>query len=476
MPPSNCDLASNAPAMLQWGQEDNPRHIGLGHPVPSSSIIADLGFDAAQHTALLRFRVHIWLKCQRKRIVLFILVNPAQIRNASKLEIEKIPPLVTNSFVAGLQQCSGAQDVFALHILLRDPAGFKIIAPSNVTDLDPNTKPSGQTLNALQSLSYAQDFVVYLPASPGLTDRIDAFCDEVRNGALAPSGNLYELKTLYGGIGGVDVCSLLQAVASESPPAYDGVIDHVSEPEGSLSAKRLLSRGNSPCPNKKSRSEDHKAELNSWANRLLQVELQVSAMRGRIAHHGNETPGSPTEDASIADRFDRLDDEVRALNDSMNSIQEQMQRESKRRDEQLEQLRQQIQQLREQKTERHVEPGPEATRQQSVIGSSSITPEVEELLQDWVQNYLYDHGWNETQDYVDDLIEDGVLGIKVAHREWLEEQVEQDLPDVGRAALRRLLPDLLVQTELRVGFVEGGGGWLWRSADGVVQDDDEDET
>lgn len=238
MPLADHSLASNVPAMLQWTRNDEDGYIGLGHPTQSSTLVAELGFDASQHTAVLRFCISVWLKERGRKVSLYILVHPAKIRRVSKQKVQDTPPLVTNSFIAGVQQCTCAQDVFPLRILLHDPAGIKIIGPSNVTNFAPNTKPSGRILDALQSLSYAHDLVLYLPISPALTSRIDAFCDDVAAGILRPNGNHYDLNSLYGGIGGVDISSSLQAGISESPPVYDGVVHAAPELGSSSSAKR----------------------------------------------------------------------------------------------------------------------------------------------------------------------------------------------------------------------------------------------
>ncbi|KAK7510997.1 hypothetical protein IWZ03DRAFT_418340 [Phyllosticta citriasiana] len=447
-------IARSAPAMVQWTTKDGPQYMGLGHPAQQCSVSADLGFEAAQHEATLRLCVSVGLKEAPKKVPLYVLVYPNKIHDIT-VQAEEAPGLVANAFIARVPTCSSSQDVCALRILLQDPSAIKIIGLPAIKSLTPTKEGYGKIIEALRSLSYTTHIMIYLPISlesnSELTSRIGVLCDDASSATLQPGGNEYALKMLYGGAGGQDISSLLQDTA-QSPPSYD----ELAPPEPllkNLHAKRPTSSPSDPSRQpKKPRAQE---VTESWARRLLEVELETSKVQRRQAEQ--DATGSPTENASVADHFERLDDTVSELRTLIESLRQETTQQRKQMAQQQDRIQQQQRQIMQQQEK--------LDRQKAECAEKHSHHHNDDdddgALADRVEDYLYECGFRDKHDTIHEIVEDVLLDFRRENDDWLEEQLEQKLPALLRRSLRRLLPRALEQVQLRVGFTESGAGWRW---------------
>ncbi|KAK8160985.1 hypothetical protein BKA80DRAFT_111176 [Phyllosticta citrichinensis] len=453
-------IARGSPAMVQWTAQDGPQHLGLGHPAQQCSVSADFGFDASKHEATLRLCVSVGLKEAQKKVSLYVLVYPNKIHDVS-VQTEEAPGLVANAFIAGITQCSSSQDVCAIRISLQDPSAIKIIGPPAIKSLTPTKEGYGKILEALRSLSYTTHISLYLPinleSNPELTSRIGVFCDDAASGNLQPGGNEYALKMLYGGAGGQDISSLLQD-APQSPPSYDELAPRNQSAEDMHAKRPLSSPSDSSRQSKKPRAP---GVPESWARRLLQVELETSKVQRRLAEQ------------DVADHFERLDDSVRELRTLIDSLREETARQRQRMEQQQEQIEKQQRQIEQQQEQldRHhhhhqQQQQSEQKKEEEEEEDSAATPEEPNpaTIADQVEDYLYDCGFRDKHDTVHEAIEDALMDFRREHEEWLEEQLDDKLPRLLRRCLRELLPRALEQVQLRVGFTARGAGWRWLDA------------
>ncbi|KAK7508817.1 hypothetical protein IWZ03DRAFT_123906 [Phyllosticta citriasiana] len=425
---SQC-VVTRAPAVVQWTPQDGPWHVGLGHPSPQCSILADIKFDSSRNDASLKLQVPVALKETPKKVLLCVLIFPNNIRKVTTPPSADTPAAITNAFVSTVCECSSSQDVLALRILLSDPNGVRIVGPANVKTLTPTKEGQGKILDALRSLSYASEFTVYLPAYV-MSSHVRLFCDAASSGKLQPGGSDYALTMMYKGVGGQDISRLLQDTP-QSPPPYGASLR-------SSSTKRPLSCPSSPPgPKRPSSHQDSVSEtMPSVMARLVQVELQTSTIQRRLAEQ--DAAGTPTEIASGADRLEHLDEIVRNLQASMDSLQEE-----------VTQQRIQIEQLQN-----------GLSRQQEACENH------QELSRNQIDDYLYECGYEDRRDLVYQIIEDALLDFKREHDDWLQERMDDKLPNMLRAALRTMLPSWLERVQLRVGFNEvGTGRWRWVPAE-----------
>ncbi|EKG09449.1 hypothetical protein MPH_13512 [Macrophomina phaseolina MS6] len=312
------NLVQNTYSLIQWRSDPADfRYLGCRLPNPSSSVFCDIRFDSSRQNALFQFNISIALKCDKQIDHLYARVDPKQVSHLQILDLDDsdVTQLGVTTFIAQARNCASHQDVIGLQFLLTQPV--TIVGPRGTTDILPKTRAAGQVLDSLRSLSLATNLTVYLPKTEALSEHVHELCTSANSGLIESTPKENDMRTLFGGSGGVDIGVLLTPLAAgsareltENPPAYDGPS---SMPGASASHKRPSNEGVTPPKPQRRRHMTRTTE-----ERLSSLEFELAALRNQV--DTQEAARSPTEDASVADRLDHFEEELRSLRSSTERI------------------------------------------------------------------------------------------------------------------------------------------------------------
>lgn len=217
-------LLDKAACCVQWRSETGDIELLTS----SDKLSCKIGYDRTSGEVLFRVFVPVALKTSpnNRKTPFFIFIDPLHVSHLQPLPLDGSEP--TQECVASLvssRQCSSPADVIALQFLLEQPA--TVVGPKETTSLEPRSEAE-RLLAALHSLSLASNLTLYLPRNEALVECVDDLCARALNGSFRPPPQVYCLRGLYTGAGGVDVSALLNkyAAAGESRqlPAYPDVI------------------------------------------------------------------------------------------------------------------------------------------------------------------------------------------------------------------------------------------------------------
>lgn len=317
-------IADEAPVVLTWGDPEIALDVFLQPTRPTTLF---LSLDASKKVAA--FRVRIPFQVDQEHGFLFAFIDPSHVHSLkAESHAITVPEPVRQSLVAR----GSSHGVVRLDLQLNQSP--TIVGPASTTRLYPKSKGGGNLLACLRSMSRTRTLRVFVAEESLRMEKLSILCGEISDADLQPNVREYALEALYNSRGGKEISDLLTPFtlqsaqdagstannpanisgpvtpAGERPPSYD----QIQSPSPRLSEtsvrreKRRASRENSATPAPK------KSTLSSSppSSQIAQLRAEIDQLRRQLSD-SNVAEGSPTEDGSLLDRFEFIEQRLCAL-------------------------------------------------------------------------------------------------------------------------------------------------------------------